>query len=267
MICLTGDVHHMSMQSFDQAFLPGTEVDAALKYAQIASQFKLKVTLFITGKCVEEEHAKLAILSRYKNVEFGGHNYNAFRPLLPYRLSHLILNRKNGPAFIQKRDIQKTSKIIKEKLGVKIDSWRDHAFRNDANTKKLLFSYGIKYFSDFRSPSTVLPFNDKSLCHFPINTLPDHDHIYHGSFQDRSPKDRHRLKNRSPFGMGRMDIKDWLRVVKKQVDNISKQQGVATLLVHPGCMEIGDNFETFMALCSFLSGYESITMNEYQNVR
>ena len=258
MICLTGDVHQMTMHSSDQAYLRGSEVDAALKYVEITRRFNIKSTLFVTGRCVEEEPRRLYNLANCDGVELGGHNYNAFKPLLPYRLSQLLLNRKNGPAFIQKRDIEKTIKIIKDKLGIEIKSWRDHGYRYDSNTKLLLFSAGIKYFSDLRSNDRLLPYIDAGLWHFPINVLPDHDHIYHGIYKrKRSNRYRELEKSRSPFGVGRINVNDWLKYVKIKVEQIVEQQGIATLLVHPSCMEVVDNFTAFTELCRFLSSFET----------
>ena len=39
MICLTGDVHHMSLKTRDQAHLSGTEMEAALIYMKIARKY------------------------------------------------------------------------------------------------------------------------------------------------------------------------------------------------------------------------------------
>ena len=94
MICLTGDIHHMSMKGIDHQFLKGTEVDAAKKYIQIASKYKIKLTLFITGKCVKEESEKIKALLSMGEIELGGHNYWAFTPSLPYKLSGWVFKQK-----------------------------------------------------------------------------------------------------------------------------------------------------------------------------
>lgn len=260
MICLTGDVHHMSMRGLDQFLLRGTEVDASFRYIDIASRFGINVTLFVTGRCVAEEHRRLAALAACGEIELGGHNYYAFKPLLPYRVSQLLLRRRNGPAFLQKREIDSTIKIFKEALSVDIVSWRNHGYRHDVNTRKLLFSSGIKYFSDIRSSTLLAPYWEGGLIQVPINVLPDHDQIYHGSFQDRSPAHQVAVRSRSPFGRGRMEIADWLETIKQQIESIIAKGGLATLLVHPACMEISDNFKTFAELCGFLATFQTVTM-------
>jgi len=263
LICLTGDVHHMSMRSTDQGHLKGTEVDASLRYMEIAESFGVKATLFVTGKCVREETDSLVKLSENKALEIGGHNYNAFRPLLPYQASGVLLKRKNGPAFVQKRDIAKTVRIIHDKLGVKITSWRDHGYRHDRNTPKLLKACGIENFSDVRSSEDMAPYKDEGLNHFPINVLPDHDHIFHGSYQEGPVVTSGRKpKSLLIYGAGRMDADDWLETVRRQVEKIEDKGGVATLLVHPACMEICEDFMYFKKLCGFLSGYKTIKMGD-----
>ena len=45
-VCITGDVHHMSMETRDQEYMTETEVEAAIEYAEIAAEFDVPVTLF-----------------------------------------------------------------------------------------------------------------------------------------------------------------------------------------------------------------------------
>jgi hypothetical protein len=103
---------------------------------------------------------------------------------------------------------------------------------------------------------------DEGLLHLPINVAPDHDHIYHGVYEERVSKDHASAMTRSPFRVGRMEVRDWLQLVVRQVTKVIEQGGVATLVAHPACMEIADNFKTFSELCSILSGFESIRISE-----
>ena len=259
-ICLTGDVHHMSLRTSDQAFLKGTEVDAALEYVNILSQHDLNVTLFVTGKAVKEETDKLRQISNRQNVQLGGHNYYAFKPRLPFKVCNKWFNIKNGPAFFQNWEIKKTIETFKQVLGYDICSWRDHGYRHDKNTARLLKKSGIKYFSDRIGREHAGPENKEGLVHIPINVLPDHDYVYHarrlpGSFDEQT------LIN-SPFGTGAMSIEQWFEAVTGDVENVVKNDGVATLLIHPACMQIADQFKTFEKICRFLKQFETVKMNE-----
>ncbi|KPJ64971.1 hypothetical protein AMJ44_11655 [candidate division WOR-1 bacterium DG_54_3] len=260
MICLTGDVHHMSMKGANQPYLQGTEVEAAERYLEIAGKFKIKSTLFFTGKCILEEYQKIKHLPSNFRLELGGHTYRAFKPRLPYKLSYRLLNRKNGPFFLQRHEIRKTVNIFKEFLDYNIVSWRDHAYRNDKNTPRLLKEAGIEYFSDIASPRILKPFLKDSLFYVPINVLPDNDYVYHGSRKPGSFNEDDLMKK--PFQTKAMTVDKWLEKAQEQVKKIIDAGGISTLLVHPTCMEIADNFKTFGKLCHFLSQYETLFMRE-----
>lgn len=260
MICLTADVHHMSMNGDDQKYLRGTEVDAAQRYIGIIANYEIKTTLFLTGKCVLEEKEKIRNLLSISNLELGSHTYRAFSPRFPYRLSYRLLNRKNGPRFFQKYEIEKALSVFRTELNYHIVSWRDHAYRYDRNTPDLLKEAGIKYFSDIASPHYVEPFLKGELFYVPINVLPDHDYVYHGGRQPGAFNEDILMK--TAFQTRAMYAKKWLVEVKEQIEKIVKAGGLATILAHPSCMEICDDFITFEMLCRFISQYETIYMKE-----
>ena len=260
MICLTGDVHHMTMKGDDQSFLKGTEVDSALRYIDITNRFGIKKTLFFTGKCVEEETERINELLKDRNLELGGHTYKAFKPSIIYKLSNRLLKLKNGPAFLQKYDIMKTVNVFKEIIASRILSWRDHAYRHDRNTAHLLKEAGIKYFSDIASPHYNGPFYNDGLYYVPINVLPDHDYVYHGNRQQGTFSEDVLL--RSAFRTRALTAQEWLNIVKRQIEKIIAKGGVATILAHPACMELIDGFKTFEELCRLLCDLQTIKMNE-----
>ena len=79
-ICLTGDVHHMSLKTRDQEYMDRTEVEAAIEYAEIAAEYDVPVTLFVTGKTAEEEPKRVKRLATMENVEIGGTNIRGVDP-------------------------------------------------------------------------------------------------------------------------------------------------------------------------------------------
>jgi hypothetical protein len=264
MICLTGDVHHLSMKGADQPFLKLSEVDAAQQYIEIAEGYGIKTTLFLTGKSVFEERESVANLINRPGLEIGGHTYSAFRPKLFYKIYRRMFGLKNGPCFVQRHDIQKTVKIFLDCYDLQLKSWRNHAYRNDKNTYPLLLQNGIRFVSDLASPDIKRPFIKKKLIHVPINILPDHDFLYHG---DRIPGSfDESLLLKTNFNMTAMTGEQWLRKVKEQVAYVTNLKGVATLLVHPACMEILDGFKIFKKLCEFLSDFQSVTMSETKDI-
>jgi len=260
MICLTGDVHHMGLNTKDQRYLGGTELDAGIKYLEICKQYGLKATLFITGKCFKEEPKKIDKLLQFANLEIGGHNYFAFKPRLPFKISNRVFGVKNGPYAYQNWEVRKTLQIISQNIVTRVVSWRNHGYRHDRNTLAILKKNGIRFYSDHLDPDAVKPYKENDMIIVPINVLPDHDFIYHGALT-RGSIDESVLLN-SPFQSSGCTIGQWLGRLKEMVLRVEDNQGLSTLLIHPACMEISDGFETFEKACQFLSRYANIWMNE-----
>jgi len=70
MIYATGDVHYNIKGHWEQD-KAGSELDAAKKYLEILKKYNLSSTLFINGKCLDENPSKIRELLNY-NVELGG---------------------------------------------------------------------------------------------------------------------------------------------------------------------------------------------------
>jgi len=260
MICLTGDVHHRSLKNPDIKFCCGSEVAAAKKAAEIAAKYGINITLFFTGKCAKEEPVTLRKISNMDNVEIGGHNYWAFKPRMLFNLYYRLTGLKNGPRFFQEWEVYLTLKTLKKVTNKNIISWRDHAYRNDRNTRRILVKNNVKYLSDSLSAKGAQPTFNQGLIDVPINTIPDHDYIYHG---ERQPgKFSEAPLRRSVFKTGAMTKDEWIKRIKAQVNYINNKGDIAVLLAHPACMEVIDSFKTFEFLCQFLSKFKTIKMKE-----
>lgn len=262
MVALTADVHHMSLQTKDQKYLEETEPRITETYADIAGRNGVKVTLFVTGKALEEEPKVFQRLARKNHIELGGHNYYAFKPRWLYNwIFYRAYGLWNGPAAFQNWEIRSTIKQFQQTTGVRIRAWRDHAYRHDKNTYRLLADNGIKVVSDEVGPETPGPYlHEEGIVSLPVNVMPDSDHMYHGYFTPKTTEDW--SLRRSEFPPDMMWPEEWLERVKSQIESIVKQGGTASLLVHPAPMKISDDFETFNKLCSFLSQFESEHVTE-----
>jgi hypothetical protein len=258
--CLTGDVHHMSLRTKDQPFLKSTEAEAALVYARICEDFGIPVTLFVTGKLLLEEDKAVRALARMEHVELAGHGYDGFRPRLAYKLSGRLLGLKNGPRFWQSYQVGKTLRLMESRIGVKAVSWRNHALRHDRNTADILMRGGIKFWSDFVNQQCLRPYLSQGLVCVPINTLMDHDHLIHG------PRTREVLTRAAQRGWIRAENicspEEWLARVLQQVWQIVAAGGVATILAHPACMALADEFWTLAALCRGLKAWPAVQMRQ-----
>ncbi|AEN05333.1 hypothetical protein [Halolamina sp.] len=249
-VCITGDVHHMSMETRDQAYLDGTEVEAAIEYAEIAADHNVPVTLFCTGKCVAEEPDRMARLAAMDNVELGGHNYWAFTT--PVHRAWRALEKAtggrigswNGPRPFQSWEIRRTIDAFAD-LGVDVTAWRDHAYRHDSHTAAFLAEYGITHFSDVVGPDEPVR-RESGLTVVPVNTPPDHEHVYHAF---RTPEFVAESDFEGPFGAASVEPDEWREWVIDAATERTPEDHPATVLAHPACMYLADGFNAFESFC------------------
>ena len=229
----------------------------------IANEYSIPVTLFFTGKCVKENPDLIKKIAAKSNVEIGGHNYFAFEPRLPFELYQRIRGLKNGPYVYQWFEVGITKMIFRKKCNIELYSWRNHAYRHDKNTRKILKSHKIKFLSDVLSKSGGQPKRNQGVVDVPINTLPDHDYVFHGARQPETVDSQTLL--RTHFATAPIQKEEWLKRIFKEVKEITSKNGVATILAHPACMEVFDGFKTFKKLCEFLKDYKLCLMRDISN--
>lgn len=246
-VCLTGDVHHMSLATRDQEYMDRSELSAAVEYAGIAGSHGVPVTLFVTGKAVVEEPGAIDRLAAMDHVELGGHNYFAFSTPV-HKVSRGLLGSWNGPRIFQDWEIDRTVDAFADR-GVDITSWRDHAYRHDDNTAPLLAERGITHFSDAVGPDETLRCK-AGLTVVPINTPPDHEHVYHAF---RTPEFVAESDFEGAFGSESHDVGDWLEWMCDSIDDRLDQERPATVLAHPSCMDIADGLSEFEELCAHVA--------------
>lgn len=265
-VCITGDVHHESLETRDQEHMDGTELEAAIEYAEIAADHDVPVTLFVTGKAADEEPERVRALAEMDHVELGGHDYYAFDT--PVHAGWRALEKASGgrvgswsgPAPFQSWEIGRTIDAFAD-LGVRISSWRDHAYRHDRHTPRLLAARGITHFSDAVGPDERVR-SREGLTVVPVNTPPDHEHVYHAF---RTPAFVERSDVSGPFGDESVAPDEWLEWVCDRVESVRADGGVATVLAHPSCMQLADEFGAFERLVERVAEqYEPVRMSEVE---
>ncbi|MEX2556595.1 MAG: polysaccharide deacetylase family protein [Actinomycetota bacterium] len=246
-VVLTGDVHQW-INSADRAYASETECALALEYARIARRHGLKVTLFFTGLAVIEDEANVQALLAEDNVEVGGHGWDSFEPQWRYRAANRLFGSPHGSRAIQARMVRRTCAAIERVTGQKVMSWRNHAYTFDANTPLVLADAGFQVWSDKVDRQRLTPYAHASgVTILPINTTPDHEHLYHGAQTVETIPVARRPGYDYPDA--------WRERVVRQVQAIVKGGGTATILAHPLCMKVADDWRTFEHLCSRLSSY------------
>ncbi|NUQ61210.1 MAG: polysaccharide deacetylase family protein [Pirellulales bacterium] len=274
MICLTGDIHHRSLRTNDQRYIADprdSEVKIAARFARLAEQHGLKMTLYVTGKTLAEEWDDVRPILESPRVEIGGHTYAGLpqRPLtkLWYRLrgihppSHA---GRHGSRRSQRRDIRRTIDIIHRKTGRPVVAWRSHGLVRDEHTYGLLAECGIRLISDEIRARDFFPRRTpEGLLSHPMNVLPDHDHLYHAHRDEAFVRAAQaRGYGADEFGCESYTIDRWTKLVVDQIVRIEQQGGVATVLMHPICQFLADEFRTAEKLLETFARYPTVWASE-----
>lgn len=250
-VVLTGDVHHW-IPSADRRHADETESALAVECAQIAEAHGLKLTLYLTGRAARDNAAEARELAALESVEIGGHGWDAFHPRWLYRPLARIGRSPHGPSAWQRRMISKTCKELERLSGTAPATWRNHAYLHDSDTPRLLVEAGVTSWSDRVDLAQTHPYTDASgLVVLPLNTPPDHENLFHG---DRTPQ---ALGARSA-----LQPHEWRDRVLADVDRVHSAGGTATIMAHPLCMRVVDDWQTFTSLCEGLSRYPSLFATE-----
>lgn len=253
MIYLTGDVHTSDNNNWEQKET-GSELKSSKTYLEILKGYDIPCTLFVNGISFTKEPEEVKELLKY-NVELGGHTYNNFGRL---NLIKSYFYRKKwgciyGSKSYQKKDIKKT-KMAFEKFGLKMISWRTHAFGSNKETFKILKEFNVKYVSDLLGETK--PFYDQ-IIHLPINIPVDQNTI---SYKILSPE------NRCPFASctkGRISPEEWFEILKKRIIKNEKNKTDSIILIHPATMATLDNFKLFKEIAIFLSKYKCAKFSKF----
>jgi len=264
MICLTGDLHHMSLNTLNQQHCEITEMKTAVLFLELLEKFDIKTTFFITGKSFEEEFEDVSKIVFNPLVEVGGHNYNAFENEFFHRVWNKLTKNYNGPKWYQTYDVKKTKKIIYDMTGKDIIVWRNHMYMHGYNTEEVLFKQGIKICSDgVKKDSHSLLKHNTGLYNLPINIIPDHEHLIHA---ERTPqwidKWQKRYNWKDDFGADSYYIEQWAQMVLNQIQDNEKNGRLSNIIIHPITMYLCDKFQKITEILQYISQCETIHMSE-----
>jgi len=275
MICLTGDIHHMSLGINDQAFIPDrgdTEAAIACRFLELVESRGLKVTFYVTGMTLEQEWPAIAPIAGSPLVEMGGHTYAGLPRPLGARLRSFLTGRRSvshasshGSAAAQERDVRRMIAVAQRRTGRRIICWRSHGLVTDRHTYPILARNGIRFLSDELSWTKVLPERTpEGLVSHPMNVIMDHDHIYH-AHRTREYVQRQKLAGGGYAADPDREsycVDEWAQIVLRQVTEIESRGGLATVLMHPLCMYLADRFAAAGRLLDAFSRSETIWASE-----
>ena len=267
MICLTGDVHHWSLQHNDQKYIadPGvTEIQVAQRYVTLLEKYGVKITFYTTGKCFTEEWENLKPIAMHPLVEIGGHGHRARQPRPLFDWYGRWTGNWNGPRWYQDWDIRTNQRVSEERIGKRFVAWRAHSYKVDPNTYPLLAKHGVRLVSD--EVCADVPWPEKisnGLISHPMNVMPDHEHIYHShrtkAYVEHAKKTGY---GTDAFGSDSYPIDEWGRLVLGQVEAIENRGGITTILAHPLCMYNSDRFKTLEMLLEYFATTKTLFARE-----
>lgn len=264
MICLSADVHHSSLNTGNQQHCDITELQTAHAFFSRTREAKVKTTCFMTGKCFEQERHDTKVISNDEWIELGGHTYNGFSPQLWHRLSNKLFNSYNGPHWYQQWDVSKTVDLIKQYTGRHIDCWRNHMYMHGPFTERVLANNGVRICSDGVQSDSLGPLRHTSgIYNFPLNIMPDHEHLYHA---ERTPEWVEQWQKRyqwsDDFGSQSYYIDQWTDIVLSQLEERENAGVVSNLIIHPITMYLCDGFKSFEKILDFISRRNCVWMSE-----
>jgi hypothetical protein len=264
MICLTGDLHHMSLNTGNQKHCDISEMQTAILFLRLLENYNIKMNYFITGKSFDEEWEDVRQIVFNPLVEVGGHNYDAFEHELFHRVWNKLTKNYNGPKWFQKNDALKTIEIIREKTGKDIKTWRNHMYMHGENTENVLFDAGIKICSDgVKKDSNNPSLHESGIYNFPINIIPDHEHLIHAERTVKWIEQwQKRYKWSDDFGKESYYIKEWTDMVLEQLKYRENLGLVSNIIIHPITMYLCDKFAEVRRILEYISTRQTVHMSE-----
>ncbi len=254
----------MSLKTGNQAHCDITETQVAQRYLKMLEEANVKVTFFITGKCFAEEWDEVKPLCDSPLVEVGGHGYTCFKPDWWHRAWNKINGSYNGPEWYQRRDARKTVDIIRRKTGKTIQTWRNHMYMHGPFTERVLHDCGIRVCSDGvqRESNRPVP-HPSGILNFPLNVMPDHEHLYHA---ERTPEWVdwwvRRYNWSDDYGPESYYIDEWTDRVLDELRQHEEAGIVSNMLIHPITLYLCDRFHSFERILEFLAAHETVHMSE-----
>jgi len=267
LIYLTCDIHHAALNTGNQKHCSISEIETATEMSRLLFERKIKATYFISGQSFVDEWSELKKFVLHPDIAIGGHNFNCFKPDIIHRLSNKIFKSYNGPKFYQKKDALKTIQAIEQKTGEKISLWRNHMYMHGQYTDHVLPECGITICSDGVEKNSIGPKKmGENYYHFPLNIIPDHEHLIHA---ERTPEwidwwiKRYNWSD--DFGNKSYYIEEWTDKVISQLKENEKKGVISNMIIHPITMYLCDNFRCLSKILDYIASVENSNYKELEN--
>jgi hypothetical protein len=219
----------------------------------------IKATYFISGKCFEEEWSRLEEICSNPDLEIGGHTYHCFMPELWHRGWNKLIGSYNGPRWYQSWDIAATKRIIQRKTGRVIKSWRNHMYMHGPYTEQALADNDIYICCDqVRRYGRLFDQHQTGVINFPLNIIPDHEHLYHAERTREWVQEWVARYNWSDdYGSASYEFDEWFEIFKQEILWREQQGIVSHLLIHPITIYLCGGLGALRSVVDFLADFES----------
>lgn len=264
MICFTCDIHHASLGLSYNPYSDLSEMRVTQRFLRLLEKYNVKATIFVTGKCFTEEWDDLKPICEHPLVEIGGHNYFCFKPEIVHRAWEKAFHNFNGPWPYQFYDVKKTVDVIRKRTGYRIQSWRNHTLAHGPNTENILSSLGIRICADeVRASGTGPERHWTGVYNFPVNTMPDYDHVYHANRTEEHVKRViEKYHWRDDFGSESYYVDQWTDIVLDQIKRKVAANAPANVLIHPMTQYIADKLTSVERLLEYIGSQPNCLYRE-----
>jgi hypothetical protein len=264
MICLTGDIHHEGLNTGNQQHSDRSEIQTALDFLQLLDFYQVKMTLFVSGKTFQESPKATETLAQHALVEIGGHNWDCFEPSLWHRFWNKAAGSYNGPRWYQRWDVEKTKRTIEAVTHTPLRCWRNHMYMHGPYTEQVLAAAGIEICADgVKKAGQGLEWHPAGIYNFPLNIMPDHEHIYHA---ERTPEWVEAWVKRydwsDDFGSDSYPVDVWADKVLAQLQHNEANGHISHLILHPLTMYLCDRYASARRILSYLAQCETVHMQD-----
>jgi hypothetical protein len=131
-------------------------------------------------------------------------------------------------------------------------------------TEDVLVSCGIKICSDgVKRASTGPVLHPSGLFNFPLNVMPDHEHLYHA---ERTPEWVDAWVRRyhwsDDYGPASYHVEEW---TDRVIDELRKHEAegvLSNMLIHPITLYLCDRFRSFERLLEVIASAQTVHMGQ-----
>jgi hypothetical protein len=254
---ITGDVHHYTkmIKTSLKSELSKYELPALKQYLSIINHYDTKVTIFVTGKLVKKHIDFFKKIRKQNYVEVGGHGYSLDGELV-YRSYYFLtkqaanINIKIPYVFRKKYYELDLIRMLNafNTIGVRtVTLYRPHSYIDDEALYSVLPKYGVR---------VLVTENPKQNTGEPMITKKGALMIIYQSLKDDQIID---------FFPNKQLLTHYKLYLLENINKLINSQSNMILQLHPICMKILDNYDTFKLILNKLHeyNYKFLFLSEY----